>query len=125
MGANSTPEVVDFITTEGGDDLIVSFAIPCDGPDLVVSLTLVRTPKFEFALPTEEQGVSVSHESFPVEEGRERLQRIRVAPPVVSIATTHRRYVLDVSKVDRRELISAQRVLERMNFDNRFVLRFD
>ncbi len=125
MNADSTPEVVEFITIEKGVDLVVSFAIAAKEPGEVVSLTLLRTPKFEFALPTEELGVSVSHESFPVEKGRERLQRIRVAPPVVSIATTHRRYVLDVSKVDRRELRSAQRVLERMNFDNRFVLRLD
>jgi hypothetical protein len=46
-------------------------------------------------------------------------------PPVVSIATRNRRYELDVSKVDRKELKSAMRVLERMNFDNRFVLKFE
>jgi len=123
MNADSTPEVVEFITIEKGDDLVVSFAIATTEPGEVVSLTLLRTPMFEFALPPDEWGVSVSHESFPQEGGRERLQRIRVALPVVSIATTRKRYELDVSKVDRRELRSAQRVLERMNFDNRFVLR--
>ena len=123
MNADSPHEVVDFITTEDGDDLIVSFAIATQVPGDVVSLTLIRTPKFEFALPDDERGVSVSHESFPQRDGLEHLQRIRVAPPVVSIATTHRRYELDVSKVDDGELGSAQRVLERMNFDNRLVLR--
>jgi hypothetical protein len=123
MNANPTPEIVDFITLEEGDDLIVSFAISGKVPGDVVSLTLIRTPKFEFALPDEERGVIVSHESFPPGDDPERLQRIRVAPPVVSIATTHRRYELDVSKVDHRELDSAQRILERMNFDRRFVLR--
>jgi hypothetical protein len=123
MNADSPPEVVDFITTEDGDDLIVSFAIATQVPGDVVSLTLIRTPKFEFALPDDERGVSVSHESFPQRDGLEHLQRIRVAPPVVSIATTQRLYELDVSKVDDGELGSAQRVLERMNFDNRFVLR--
>ncbi len=123
MNAPSTPEVVDFITLEKGIDLIVSFAIAGKEPGEVVSLTLIRTPKFEFALPEDEKGVSVSHESFPAGDVPERLQRIRMAPPVISIATTHRRYELDVSKVDRRELLSAQLVLERMNFDNRFVLR--
>ena len=123
MNADSPPEVVDFITTEDGDDLIVSFAIATQVPGDVVSLTLIRTPKFEFALPDDERGVSVSHESFPQRDGLEHLQRIRVAPPVVSIATTQRLYELDVSKVDDGELGSAQRVLERMNFDNRLVLR--
>jgi hypothetical protein len=122
MNAASTPEIVEFITVEKGVDLLVSFAIATQEPGEVVSLTLVRTPKFEFALPADERGVSVSHESFPREDG-ERLQRIKVAPPVVSIATTRTRYELDVAKVDRRELRSALRVLERMNFDNRFALR--
>jgi len=123
LNADSPPEVVEFITIEKGDDLVVSFAITAKEPGEVVSLTLVRTPKFEFALPTEERGVVVSHESFPQDDDRDLLQRIKVAPPIVSIATARKRYELDVSKVDPRELRSAQRVLERMNFDDRFVLR--
>ena len=122
MSADPSPEVVAFITIEEGDDLIVSFAIVDKEPGEIVSLILLRTPKYEFILPTEERGVSVSHESFPEEEERDRLHRIRVAPPVVTIETTSTRYELDVSKVDRREIRSAQRVLERMNFDERFVL---
>ena len=42
-------ETVAFITTETGDDLIVSFAV-CptdDDPTEVESLTLLRTPKYE------------------------------------------------------------------------------
>jgi hypothetical protein len=123
MSVNSTPEVVQFLTIEKGDDLVVSFAIAGQEPGEVVSLTLIRTPKFEFALPTGEWGVVVSHEFYPEEDSQDLLQRIKMAPPVVSIATVRKRYELDVSKVDRRELQSAQRVLERMNFDNRFVLR--
>ena len=104
MSADPSPEVVAFITIEEGDDLIVSFAIADEEPGEIVSLTLLRTPKCEFILPTDERGVSVSHESFPEEEERDRLHRIRVAPPVVTIETTSTRYELDVSKVDRREL---------------------
>ncbi len=122
MNADPTPEVVAFITIEEGDDLIVSFAIADEEPGEIVSLTLLRTPKYEFILPTDERGVIVSHESFPDEEDGDRLQRIRVAPPVVTIETTRTRYELDVSRVDRDELRSAQRVFERMNFDERFVL---
>jgi hypothetical protein len=121
MNTDSIPEPVAFITTEEGDDLIVSFAISGSAPGSVLSLTLLRTPKYEFVLLPDERGVNVSHESFPEEDG-ELLQRIRMAPPAVTIETTCRRYELDVSKVDPRELQSAQRVLERMNFDKRFVL---
>ncbi len=39
-----------FITTEEGDDLIVSFTIPVDNYGDVKSLTLLRTPKYEFIL---------------------------------------------------------------------------
>jgi hypothetical protein len=122
MNANPTPEVVAFITIEEGDDLIVSFAIAAQEPGEIVSLTLLRTPKYEFMLPTDERGVSVSHESFPAEEEKDGLQRIKLASLVVTIETISTRYELDVSKVDRHEIRSAQRVLERMNFDGRFVL---
>ena len=37
-------ETVNFITTEIGDDLIVSFAVAGDDPVDVISLTLLRTP---------------------------------------------------------------------------------
>jgi len=119
MNADPTPAVVAFVTIEEGDDLIASLAIAAQEPGEIVSPTSLRTPKYEFILPTDERGVSVSHESFPEEEERDRLHRIRVAPPVVTIETTSTRYELDVPKVDRRELRSAQRVLERMNFDER------
>lgn len=122
MNTDSTPELVEFITTEEGDDLIVSFVISGGAPGSVISLTLLRTPKFEFAVPLEERGVSVSHESFPEEEALDLLRHIRLAPPSVTIKTTRRRHELDVSKVDSLELQSALRVLELMNFDNCFVV---
>jgi len=123
MSAESPCEIVNFITTQDGDDLVVSFAIATGVPGDVVSLTLIRTPKFEFGLPEEDRGVCVWHECIPETDVLEHLQRIRVAPPVVSIATTQRFYELDVSKVEPDELHSAQQVLEQMNFDKRFVLR--
>ena len=66
MNADPTPEVVAFITIEEGDDLIVSFAIADEEPGEIVSLTLLRTPTYEFILPTDERGVSVWRASlFP------------------------------------------------------------
>ena len=44
-------ETVVFITTEFGDDLVLSFAVVgLEDPSTVESLTLLRTPKFEFIL---------------------------------------------------------------------------
>jgi hypothetical protein len=122
MKAGEEPESVAFITIQEGDDLIVSFAIADEEPGEIVSLILLRTPKYEFILPADERGVSVSHESFPEDEDRDRLRRIRVATPIVTIETTHTQYELDVSKVDPRELGAAQRILKQMNFDQCFVL---
>ena len=122
MKAGEEPESVAFITIQEGNDLIVSFAIADEEPGEIVSLILLRTPKYESILPADERGVSVSHESFPDDEDRDRLRRIRVATPVVTIETTHTQYELDVSKVDPRELRAAQRILKQMNFDQCFVL---
>ena len=42
--------------------MIVSFAIVRPDPDEIRSLTLMRTPKYEFTLDDSERGVSVSDE---------------------------------------------------------------
>src|SRR3970040_1213533 len=55
-------QTVSFITTEDSDDLIVSFALADDEPGEIVTLMLLRTPKYESLLPEDERGVSVSHE---------------------------------------------------------------
>jgi len=57
-----------FITNEDGDDLVVSFAIPTDDSGNVKSLTLLRTPKHEFAMEEFERGVKVSYEVFQTTE---------------------------------------------------------
>ena len=114
-------EPVLFITAEEGDDLIVAFAIETSEPGDVKSLILLRTPEFEFILEDREHGIKVSHDDQPeVENGL--LRRIRMAPQVVTIESTHKRYELDVSRVDREELAEACRILRQMNFDNRFTL---
>jgi hypothetical protein len=121
MKARRQCEAVSFITTEDGDDLIVSFALEDDEPGEVVSLILLRTPKYESLLPEDERGVSVSHE-VDFEDEDQYLRRIRLAVPVTTIESTHRAYELDVSRVDAAEVNAAGRILARMNFDRRFIL---
>lgn len=121
MKARRQCEAVSFITTEDGDDLIVSFAIEDDEPGEIVSLILLRTPKYESLLADDERGVSVSHEvDFDDEE--QYLRRIRLAVPFTTVESTRRAYELDVSRVDSSEIEAAARILTRMNFDHRFVL---
>jgi hypothetical protein len=116
------PEPVSFLTIENSKDLIVSFALTLDDEGDVASLTLIRTPVYEVLLHPADRGVSVSHELDP-EIDDERLRRIQVSRDRVEITTTaHRRYVLDVSRVDPGEMRDALRVLRKMNFDRNFEL---
>jgi len=112
---------VSFITTEDGDDLIVSFAIPDLDLFDVKSLTLLRTPKYEFILDDAERGVNVSYDDFPDDED-DYLEEIEVGRDVVRLVTSHRRYTLDVRHVDDGQKKRMKRILKRMNFDNRFTV---
>ncbi|MEK6322137.1 MAG: hypothetical protein AABN33_10680 [Acidobacteriota bacterium] len=112
----------EFITIETGDDLIVSFALADDEPGEVRSLTLLRTPKYEFILDDAERGVTVSHEDFPEPE-HDLLIAIQVGPNEVVITTQTRRYAVDVGRVPEDEMEVAKRNLRKMNFDRRFALR--
>jgi len=107
---------VDFITTERGDDLIVSFAIAAgDFPGDVLSLTLLRTPKYEFILDPDERGVSVSWEED--EDGNELLLGVERSGDVVKLKTTTRQFLLDVSHVEDDDLRRMRKVFHKMNFD--------
>jgi hypothetical protein len=111
---------VVFITTEKRDaDLIVSFVIEGEAPGGVKSLILMRSPKYEFVFDDHERGVNVSHEDFP-ERDDELLRRIEIASDVVTIESTHNRFELDVSRVERKEITKACTILRMMNFDDRF-----
>jgi hypothetical protein len=107
-------ELVSFISTEAGEDLVVGYAIALADPGEVVSLILQRHPKFEMFLPPEERGVSVSHEAFPDDE-RELAKRIIVNGLHVDIETTVRVYQIDLTDVDPNEVADARKVLRRMH----------
>ena len=107
---------VDFITTERGDDLIVSFAIAGgDLPGDILSLTLLRTPKYEFILDPDERGVSVSWEED--EDENELLLAVERSGDVVKLKTTTRQFILDVSHVKDDDLRRMRKVFHKMNFD--------
>jgi hypothetical protein len=119
-----TMETVAFISTQNGDDLIVSFAViePAD-PTEIDSLTLQRTPKYEHLLEDRERGVRVSFERS-LEDDDELLKELHLDrnSAVVRLATSLRNYELDVRKVDEGEIKAMQKVLARMNYDRRIRL---
>ncbi len=107
---------VNFITTEQKDDLIVSFAVDFgDFSGNVLSLTLLRTPKYEFILDPDERGVSVSWEKD--EDESELLVGVERYGNTVKLNTTTREFALDVSRVNNGELRRMHKVLKKMNFD--------
>jgi hypothetical protein len=113
-------ERVAFITSELGDDLIVSFAVEKPGePGEVESLILLRTMKYEHLLLPEERGVSVSFDRFRDVDDRDLLQEVRYSESemTVHIETNLRSYDLDVRKVDDDELAEMRKVFHRMNRD--------
>ena len=114
-------ENASFITTEDGDDLIVSFAIPIDEYGDVKSLTLLRTPKYEFILDESERGVDVSLDDF-MDDNKNLLENITIKGDLVTIKSAYRTYTVSVADVDDAEIEQAKRVLRKMNFDERFEL---
>lgn len=115
-------EIVDFITVESGDDLIVSFAIRGAEPNEIRSLTLQRTPKYENLLDDSERGVYVSDEDCEEEEGNDFLEAVELRSDEVQIVSDKLGYQLDCSRVDAEELEAAKNILLAMNFDRRFRL---
>lgn len=114
-------ERVAFITTEDGDDLIVSFALSQGEPGEIRSLILLRTLKYEFLLDESERGVSFSDEAYLEEE--DWVRSIEFSHETIRIETQYHDYTLDVSRVEARELKQAERILRKMNFDDAFSLQ--
>jgi hypothetical protein len=115
-------DTVAFITTESGDDLILSFALQdLEDPSEIESLILLRTPKYEFIVEEDKRGVSVSFERYPDEED-DHLKAVEYleAERIVRLKTLAREYELDVGKVDASELKKMRQILLKMNYDRKF-----
>jgi len=118
-------ELVHFMTTELGDDLIVSFFVaksqdPSDGRSII----LMRDMKWEYLLAESERGVRISDEDFTEDEdtvGNE-VEGIQIDNTAAEIDTKHRRYRLDLRHVDESDLKAAKTILKKMNYDGRFKL---
>ena len=114
-------DTVDFITTETGTDLIVSFAlVRIDKPQGIMSLILLRTPKYEGFLDQSERGVTLSLE-LEDEDKRDLLREVHFDKDAARILlrSESREYDLDVSKVDAVELERMCIGLRKMNFDKK------
>lgn len=115
-------ENASFMTTEDGQDLIVSFAIPLENSGDVKSLTLLRTPKHEFILDESERGVKIFFDDFPDRE-KELLEQLTIEGDLVTITTNYQTYTVNIRDVNDSEIKQSRKILRKMNYDNRFKLK--
>ncbi|MFQ6008953.1 MAG: hypothetical protein ACE5K8_08400 [Candidatus Zixiibacteriota bacterium] len=81
----------------------------------------MRTPKYEFILDDAERGVRVFDDDFDDEEDN-YLEKIEVGKDIVRLVTRYRCYTIDVTNVDDAEIKQMKKILNKMNFDYRFIL---
>jgi hypothetical protein len=101
---------VEFITTEDEEDLVVSFAL---APAAHKSLTLLRSPQYEFLLPEDERGISVS-KLDPKDQERDLLRQVHWRGDSVTVKTQRHEYALDISSVAQDDIVEAKAVLRKM-----------
>ncbi|ABM03615.1 hypothetical protein Ping_1838 [Psychromonas ingrahamii 37] len=111
---------VSFINIEDeGIDLILSFAVYDSEPSAIESLILMRTPRYELLLDDHERGVAVS---FKNHEQSSLLKSVVLGTDIVEIFNQENKYILDMRHVDKDELNELEKILKKMNFDNRFTI---
>lgn len=117
-------ELVSFVTSETGTDLIVAFAVCMpDDPMEIETLTVIRTPKFESILEDWEQGARVSFERDDTDDDELLCEVVYTeAQCQLVLRTTERTFELDLRKVDPEEIVSMCDVFRKMNFDGRFAI---
>lgn len=104
---------VEFLSIEDDSGLIVSFAL---APAAYDSLTLIRSPQLDWALPEDERGTSVSTLD-PTEQRRNLLLSVTWKGDTVIVKTELHEHKLDVSRVDADEVAEAKVVLRKMVAD--------
>ena len=109
----------EFISIEDDEpDLILSFALHSDDGG-VKSLILMRTPLYENILPPAERGVKVSMEG-DWKNDRDMLKKISVDKILVKIATSERKYEVDISSIEEVEISKIRKFVKVLNFDSCF-----
>ena len=115
---------VEFVSLEeSSKDLIVSFAI--EDPKLRVrSLILHRQLFFEEFLDEEEQGVNVTMEGIIVgQEQLNILKQIIVKTSEIEIKSVFSEYQLDISGIEASTIEEMVSLLEKQNYDHKFIIQ--
>ena len=115
--------LAEFVNLEEDDkDIIVSFAIQDSEID-VRSLILHRTLLLEEMLNEEEKGVIVSLEGENLEnENTNTLSKFSINNDEINIITKYSKYKLDITKIDDKDKEDMVSLVNKQNYDSRFVI---
>ncbi len=113
---------VKFITLDEDDkDLMITFAIE-DSDMGVRSVILLRTLFGENLLDEDERGVHVSIEGVTKdEEYPNLLKRIKIEPSKIEITSVFNKFEINTSQVESTEIDELKLLLQKQNYDNRFI----
>ena len=113
-------DIVNFLTIEEGDDLILAFSFD-EGTRFGMSgFILQRTPKFESFLRPDERGLLVD---WTDEDERILVRKANLTSKQIAFETTRESLLFDVSKISEKEYSEMVSILKKMNFDKAFDLK--
>ncbi|HMF34815.1 MAG TPA: hypothetical protein VKK79_25565 [Candidatus Lokiarchaeia archaeon] len=110
-------DVVNFLTIEDRDDLVLAFSFDEGTRFGVDGYIIQRTPKYEFILLPGEKGPTVD---WTDDDERILLTRVEVTPQHIILETTRDTHMFDISKITADEHAEMLAILEKMNFDHAF-----
>jgi len=111
---------VNFIHAEVGTDIIISLSFD-EGTEFGIDgFTIIRTPKFEFALSPRERGACVNWDEET--DIREIIKEIICTGNEITFVSNIKSYQFDISKVSRHEINELWATIDRINFDNSIII---
>jgi len=107
---------VNFIHTEVGKDIIISLSFDEDTEFGINGFTIIRTPKFEFALMPYERGACLNWDEET--NVREIIKEITCRGNELTFVSNIRSYQFDISKLSNEEINQIWKTIDRINFDS-------
>lgn len=107
---------VNFIHTEIGTDIIISLSFDEDTEFGIDGFTIIRTPKFEFALMPYERGACLNWDEET--NVREIIKEITCHGNKLTFVSNIQSYQFDISKLSNEETNQIWKTIDRINFDS-------
>ena len=115
-------DIVRFITAEDNDALVLSFSFDEGTQFGVDGFTIQRTPKYEFPLPPDQHGAIVD---WTDDEKPILIKEVKLTRENIQLRTLSETYQFDLREISDEDYQGIIKVLEKMNFDNKFFLQIE